>query len=104
MKATPLSDGWRQRTMLALQKRGRRAALARALAQGYGGEEKAWSVQLARVLNQGVRIDSEIMLAVDAWLAAPSLRKDSPPPARQTVGPKTPKNQKRAARTKNGKT
>ena len=77
MNTTPLSDGWRERTKTALQPRGRRAALSRWLAASYGGGAQTWAVQLARVLNQGVRIDLELALAVEGWLAAlPSLRKD----------------------------
>ena len=77
--ATPFTDRWRELTRLALSARGRRAALARSLAQSYGGSAETWVVQLCRVLNHRTRIDMEIMMAVDAWLVAnPSLRKDGP--------------------------
>ena len=87
MNETSLFDAWRERTTAALGERGRKAQLARHLAERYGRDQASWQNDIARWLSGRQMPTAEQLLAIDGWLAAQSLGKD---------GPKTAKRRKKA--------
>lgn len=69
MKDSPLLDQWRAATETVLSERGRKAELARHLAQHYGGTARTWEVSVQRLLKKH-EPRAEVLLAIDRWIAS----------------------------------
>lgn len=65
------TDAWRAKLAAACAGRGRKAALARFLADGDEARVPGQKVQIARVLNRGAGFEAEFLLACEEWMRSP---------------------------------
>jgi hypothetical protein len=69
--STPMFDAWRADAQRHLAPRGRKAELARHLTARYGREQRSWERHISAVLAGDLVPNAELLLAMDAWFAAP---------------------------------
>ena len=76
-RPTPCFDEWLVRVARALAIRGKKANLARYLAERYGRPPRSWEATLAQILGRVLLPNAEIVLAINGWLSRTKSRKAS---------------------------